>query len=214
MNLSIGLHSAGADGVADILTHSDRDLYRQKNSREEVSLEKLDAHLEDPELAIFSVAGKLLPPFITGIVMAGIMVAIMPTADSIILQTGTIASRDIYQRFFNKKADDKQMVMLLRMLVLVMGVIGYIIALVQPPGVFAIVVFTTSVLGSAFLPVYVCAVWWKKANTPGAIASMIGGAAIAFLWKVAGIGEATAIHPMFAGLIASIVLMIVVSLTT
>lgn len=171
-------------------------------------------NLEDPELAIFSVAGKLLPPFITGIVMAGIMAAIMSTADSILLQTGTIASRDIYQRFFNKKADDKQMVMVSRLLILVMAAIGYIIALVQPPGVFAIVVFTTSVLGSAFLPAYVCAVWWRKANTPGAIASMLGGALIAFLWKVAGWGAATAIHPMFAGLITSVVLMIVVSLAT
>ncbi len=171
-------------------------------------------HLKDPELAIFKVAEKLLPPAVTGIVMAAIMAAIMSTADSILLQTGTIASRDIYQRFFNKNATDKQMVMVSRGLVLAIGVIGYIVALVKPPGVFAIVVFTTSVLGSAFLPAYVAAVWWKKANTPGAISSMIGGAVVAFVWKVAGVDSVTAIHPMFAGLTVSILLMIIVSLAT
>jgi len=171
-------------------------------------------NLKDPELAIFSVAGKLLPPAVTGIVMAAIMAAIMSTADSILLQVGTISSRDIYQRFFNRNANDKQMVMVSRLLILSIGIIGYIVALLRPPGVFAIVVFTTSVLGSAFLPAYVCAVWWKKANTPGAITSMLGGAIVAFVWKVAAIDSATAIHPMFAGLVVSIVLMIVVSLLT
>ena len=64
------------------------------------------------------------------------------------------------------------MVMVSRGLVLAIGIIGYVIALVQPPAVFTIVIFATSVLGSAFAPAYVCAVWWKKANTPGAIASL------------------------------------------
>jgi sodium/proline symporter len=170
--------------------------------------------LADPEMAIFEVASALLPPAAVGIVMAAIMAAIMSTADSILLQVGTIASRDLYQRFFNPKADDKQMVLVSRLLVLVIGVVGFLVAIIQPPGVFAIVVFTTSVLGSAFLPVYVAAVWWKKANTPGAIASMSGGAAVAFFWKITGAAGATAIHPMFAGLVVSLVLIIVVSLAT
>ena len=171
-------------------------------------------NLEDPEMAIFQVANKLLPGAVVGIVMAAIMAAIMSTADSILLQVGTIASRDLYQRFFNKNADDKQMVVVSRLLVLIVGIVGFLVALIQPPGIFAIVVFTTSVLGSAFLPAYVCAVWWKKANTPGAIASISGGAAMAFLWQVTGASAATAIHPMFGGLVVSFILMFVVSLAT
>ncbi|MBN2048912.1 MAG: sodium/proline symporter [Spirochaetales bacterium] len=171
-------------------------------------------NLGDPEMAIFEVANKLLPGAVVGIVMAAIMAAIMSTADSILLQVGTIASRDIFQRFFKPDAGDKQMVLVSRLLVLLIGVIGFVVALLQPPGVFSIVVFTTSVLGSAFLPAYVCAVWWKKANTPGAISSIIGGAAIAFLWNVTGAAAATAIHPMFAGLVVSIVLIFLVSLAT
>ncbi len=171
-------------------------------------------NLDDPELAIFGVAKKLLPPAVTGVVMAAIMAAIMSTADSILLQTGTIASRDLYQRFFRRHATDQQMVRVSRLLVLAIAIIGYIVALVRPPGVFTIVVFTTSVLGSAFLPVYVCAVWWRKANTPGALASMTGGALVSFLWKVTGIDEATAVHPMLAGVATSTALIITVSLLT
>ena len=170
--------------------------------------------ISDPEMAIFQVAGKLLPAAATGLVMAAIMAAIMSTADSLLLQTGTIAARDLYERFVNPEASEKQMVMVSRGLVLVIACIGYFIALVEPPSVFNVVIFATSVLGSAFLPAYVCAVWWKKANTPGALASIIVGASTAFFWEFLEIAALTTIAPMVAGVFSSTLTMILVSLIT
>lgn len=170
--------------------------------------------LSDPEMAIFQVARQLLPAAATGIVMAAIMAAIMSTADSLLLQTGSIAARDLYERFFNPNASERQMVWVSRLLVLAIGLVGYLVALVQPPSVFGIVVFATSVLGSAFLPAYVCAVWWRQANTPGALASMVAGAGTALLWQLVGMDAATGLHAMLAGLLGSTASMIVVSLAT
>ena len=170
--------------------------------------------LNDPEMAIFEVANNLLPAAVTGLVMAAIMAAIMSTADSLLLQTGSIASRDLYERFINPNASDKQMVMVSRGLVLAVAVIGYAVALAEPPTVFSIVIFATSVLGSAFLPAYICAVWWRKANTPGALSSMIVGALVAFTWEYASLVETTQLHPMLTGLLSSATMMIVVSLAT
>ena len=170
--------------------------------------------LADPEMAIFETAQALLPPAVTGIVMAAIMAAIMSTADSILLQTGTVASRDVYQRFVNPNASDKQMVTVSRVMVLAIAVVGFVVAVVQPPGVFSIVIFTTSVLGSAFLPAYVCAVWWKGANAPGTLASMCGGAVTAFVWELVSLNEITGWHPMLAGVTVSAALMVAVSLAT
>ena len=170
--------------------------------------------LADPEMAIFEVAGQLLPTAVTGLVMAAIMAAIMSTADSLLLQTGSIASRDLYQRFINPEASERQMVWVSRGLVLLIGVAGYVVALVQPPTVFGIVIFVTSVLGSAFLPAYFCAVWWKKANTPGALVSMVAGATVALVWELVGLASVTSLHPMLAGLGSSTLAMIVVSLAT
>jgi sodium/proline symporter len=171
-------------------------------------------NLEDPELAIFQVAHTLLPAAATGIVMAAIMAAIMSTADSLLLQTGSIASRDLYERFINPKASDREMVMVSRGLVLAIGVVGYIIALVQPPAVFDIVIFATSILSSAFAPAFICAVWWKKANTPGAIASMVTGALTSFVWEVGSLADTTTLAPVTVGLLASTLTIIVVSLAT
>lgn len=170
--------------------------------------------LTDPEVAIFQAAQKLLPAAATGIVMAAIMAAIMSTADSLLLQTGSIAARDLYERFINPNASERQMVRVSRWLVLAIGVAGYFVAVIQPPTVFGIVVFVTSVLGSAFLPAYVCAVWWKRANAPGALASMVTGAGVAFLWQWAGLDSATGLHAMLAGLLSSSASMILVSLAT
>lgn len=170
--------------------------------------------LGDPEMAIFEVAATLLPAAVTGLVMAAIMAAIMSTADSLLLQTGSIASRDLYERFINPGASEKEMVMVSRGLVLLIAVVGYGVALVEPPSVFGIVVFTTSVLGSAFLPAYVCAVWWRKANAPGALASIVVGASLAFVWEFFGLAGSTQIHPMLAGLCASSLAMVSVSLAT
>ncbi|HXV62577.1 MAG TPA: sodium/proline symporter [Vicinamibacteria bacterium] len=170
--------------------------------------------LVDPELAILRVAQFVLPPAITGIVMAAIMAAIMSTADSLLLQTGSIASRDLYERFLNPRASERQMVLVSRGLVVSIGIIGYFVALVEPPAVAFIVIFATSVLGSAFAPAYICAVWWKKANTPGAIASMVAGAAVSIVWEVAKLADSTTLHPMFAGILASSFTIVVVSLAT
>ncbi len=170
--------------------------------------------LADPEMAIFEIAVKLLPAAVTGLVMAAIMAAIMSTADSLLLQTGSIASRDLYERFINPKATEKQMVAVSRGLVLIIAVIGYAVALVEPPTVFSIVVFATTVLGSAFLPAYVCAVWWRRANTPGALASIVAGATVAFVWEANGLVDSTQLHPMLAGVTTSTIAMVVVSLLT
>ena len=170
--------------------------------------------LADPEMAIFEVAGTLLPPAATGLVMAAIMAAIMSTADSLLLQTGSIASRDLYERFVNPRATEREMVMVSRTLVLAIAVVGYVVALYEPPTVFGIVIFATSMLGSAFLPAYFCAVWWKKANTPGALSSMVAGAATAFGWEYLNMVESTQMAPMTAGVIASTTTMVVVTLLT
>ncbi len=171
-------------------------------------------NLGDPEMAIFETAGLLLPAAVTGLVMAAIMAAIMSTADSLLLQTGSIASRDLYERFINPDASERQMVAVSRGLIVVIAVAGYVVALVEPPTVFDIVIFATSVLGSAFLPSYVCAVWWKKANTPGALSSMVVGASVAFLWEFFGLVTTTELAPMLTGSVASTITMIVVSLAT
>lgn len=171
-------------------------------------------NLDNPEMAIMEIAYVVLPPFAVGLVMAAIMAAIMSTADSLLLQTGTIAAHDIIGRFLKKNMNERTAVKVSRYTILVVALIGLTFALIRPPGVFEIVVFATSVLGSAFVPAYVCAVWWKKANAPGAIASMLAGAVGAIGAELLGLSESMGLDPMLVGIVLSTVAIIVVSLAT
>jgi SSS family transporter len=171
-------------------------------------------NLDNPELAIFEVAATVLPSFALGIVMAAIMAAIMSTADALLLQAGTIASHDLWARFRKGKVDERTSVQVSRITVIALGVIGVVLAIAEPPGVFEIVVFATSVLGAAFVPVYVCAVWWKKANTPGALASIIVGTVAAVTAQLVGSSDRIGFDPMGIGITCSVIAIVVVSLLT
>lgn len=157
----------------------------------------------DPELAIFATAEELLPTVALGIVMAGIMAAIMSTADSLLLQAGSIAARDVYQRFINPQMNDHQMVWVSRFIVLAIAVVGFFIALFEPPAVFDLVVFATAILGSAFAPAYIAAVWWPKANSVGAVASIVSGAVVAIVWEIGDLAGGTGLGSTLAGMVCS-----------
>lgn len=170
--------------------------------------------LDNPEMAIMEVASTVLPSYAVGIVMAAMMAAIMSTADSLLLQTGTIAAHDIIGRFVVRNMSERAAVWTSRITILIIGLIGLTFALIRPPGIFDIVVFATSVLGSAFAPVFVAAVWWKKANAPGAIASMLAGLVGAVSAEILGLAESAGLDPMLVGLISSTLALIVVTLAT
>lgn len=166
----------------------------------------------DPEMIVLDLAYKLLPTVLAAIVLVAIMSAIMSTADAQLMLMGTMLGRDIYQRYINKDATDKQLMTVSRACVLVVGVLSILIALIQPPGVFQIVVFSFSTLGSSFLPSYVGAVWWKRGNTTGCVWSMIVGCIVSIVWELAGFTTSLGIHTFFAGVVISAIVYIIGSL--
>lgn len=170
--------------------------------------------LENPELAIFEVASTVLPAFAVGIVMAAIMGAIMSTADALLLQAGTIASQDLWARFFQRTMSERTSVNVSRITILLLAAIAVALAITEPPGVFDVVVFATSVLGSAFVPAYICAVWWKKANTVGAISSMVVGTLASVVSELTGSTDGIGFDPMVIGIACSTITVILGSLLT
>ena len=90
------------------------------------------------------------------------MAAVMSTSDSLLMQAGTILSRDIYQRYIDKKADHRRMVLVSRLLILLVGIVGVVVAAVEPPTVFDLVIFGFGVLGNSFIVPYVASVSQKS----------------------------------------------------
>ena len=163
----------------------------------------------DKEMVIPSLAKMMFPGVITGIVLTAIMSAIMSTVAALMLLIATIVSIDFYKRWLRPDASDTRVVIVSKGTIIVVGIIGIVIAILNPPGVFDLVVDTFSFMGCAFLPSYVFAIWWKKANATGSILSMILGGATVQIWAHADLAVSTGMHQFFAGVIVSFLAMII-----
>ena len=103
-----------------------------------------------------------------------------------------------------------------RISVLCISLFGMVIAWNPDSSVFKIVSFAWAGFGAAFGPVVLLALFWKRSNLPGAIAGMVSGGLMVFLWKfvIAKLGGAFAIYELLPAFIFAIVVNVIVSLAT
>ena len=103
-----------------------------------------------------------------------------------------------------------------RISVIVISLFGMIIAWNPDSSVFKIVSFAWAGFGAAFGPVVLLALFWKRSNLQGAIAGMITGGVMIFVWKfvIAKLGGAFAIYELLPAFVIAIVVNVVVSLAT
>jgi sodium/proline symporter len=159
-------------------------------------------------------------PFIGGLFLCGILAAIMSTADSQLLITASSASKDIYQGVLSPKADDKKVLRVSRITVIVVAVLAYIIALDPNSSIMGLVSNAWAGLGAAFGPTIVLSLFWKRTNLPGAVAGIVSGGLTVMIWDyipfVGGqtLGDATGLYSLVVGFVVSLALIVIVSLCT
>lgn len=167
--------------------------------------------LGDVEMVIPSLAQLMFPGLISGIVLTAIMSAIMSTVAALMLLIATIISIDLYKRWLKPEATDKQVVFLSRASIIVVGIVGMIVALYAPPAIFSLVVDCFSLMSCTFLPSYVGAIYWKKGNATGSLASMISGFAVVEVWSQTTLEATTGLHQMLIGIVISTLCYIIFS---
>ena len=82
--------------------------------------------------------------------------------------------------------------------------------------VFGIVSFAWAGFGTVFGPVVLAALFWKRSNRNGALAGMIAGGVMVFVWKycVRPLGGAWNVYELLPAFIVAMLCLIVVSLAT
>ncbi|MBT3216244.1 MAG: sodium:solute symporter family protein [Candidatus Marinimicrobia bacterium] len=130
-------------------------------------------------------AHQLLPTFLGAVMMTTIVGIILSTADSFLLVPATTLMKDVYLEYINPKANQKKIVFLSRMLVLVLGIVAYIVSLgfAKSAGFFERALYAYTIYGAAITPSLVAALFWKGATKEGAVASILSGTFITLLWK-------------------------------
>lgn len=168
----------------------------------------------DPELISPLIGTELMNPIIGGIIVAGIVSAIMSTIDQQILTVVTTITRDFYKKMINKDASDKQVVTLGRWFVVIVGIVSIYLALKGGQSVYWFVLFAWSGLGAAFGPVAILSLYWKGMTKWGAFTSIIVGMVVTIIWNQTPALKAIIYELVPAFAIAFIAAIIVSKLTT
>lgn len=130
---------------------------------------------------------QILPPLLGAIMMTTIVGIIISTADSFLLVPATTLMRDVFLQYVDSEANEKKIVLLSRVLVLILGTIAYVVSLgfAKSAGFFEKALYAYTIYGAAITPVLVAALFWKKASKVGAIISIVSGTVTTLLWKEA-----------------------------
>ena len=153
---------------------------------------------------------------VAGIILAGILAATMSTADSQLLVAASSVSQDIAVGFLGIKLSGKKSLLVARLTVIGIALVGLLLAWNPNSSVFRVVSFAWAGFGAAFGPVMLLSLFWKRSNRAGAMAGMITGGAMVFLWKygLAPMGGAFAIYELLPAFIAALAANVIVSLLT
>jgi SSS family solute:Na+ symporter len=132
----------------------------------------------DPQQVFVKVAAAVCQPGIFGFVMAALTAALMSTADTLLNATSAIAVNDIYRPYIRPRADDKHYLVAARVVAIASAMIG--LASVPLFASFKSIYRAHGAFTATTTPPMAAAVmlgaFWKRFNTAGALAAILGGA--------------------------------------
>lgn len=132
--------------------------------------------IEVGDLAIPTITIEILPPVLAGIFIAGPLAAIMSTVDSMLILASATIIKDLMENSYIKvNVDNKSVKMISLILTAIIGVIVFALALNPPDLLVWINLFAFGGLEAAFLWPTILGLYWKKANSSGALWSSVIG---------------------------------------
>lgn len=147
----------------------------------------------DAELALPTMAMKLLHPVLIGVILAGIFAATISTADSLILSCSAAVTHDLIPHKI-----ERQWLIKLTTVLVAISALGF--ALLSKETVFSLVILSWSSMASSFCPLLIIYALGKKASTPTMILMALTGLGVALLWRY--VGWHNAVYEGMPGIIA------------
>ena len=132
-------------------------------------------------------------------VMAGILAATISSSDSYLLIASSAVSVNMYKGIIkkDKAVDEKKVMWVSRIVLILIAVIGVIIAWDEESVIFDIVSFAWSGFGATFGPIMLFSLFWKRTTRSGAIAGMVSGGVTVFVWKLVLNNMLSSVVPVF-----------------
>jgi SSS family solute:Na+ symporter len=160
----------------------------------------------DPETIFIFLSQQLFHPLIGGWLLAAILAAIMSTISSQLLVSASSLVEDAYRIYFYREASADTLLWVSRLSVLVVAVVAMMIALSADQSVLNLVSHAWAGFGSAFGPVILFALLWRRMTHQGAIAGVLTGAIVVMVWTYAPVmADGATLGSVFYGMIPGFV---------
>ncbi|MCX6270242.1 MAG: sodium/proline symporter [Bacteroidetes bacterium] len=143
----------------------------------------LPSQLKDAEQILPMLTVTLINPILAGVLLSGVVSAMMSTASSELIICSSSMSEDIYGNVVKKRMTDKRMISFNQILTLSVGVFAFLVILVIPDTIFRLVSYSWAGIGSSFGPALLLLLFWKRFSRAGVFASLIFGSLSAVAWK-------------------------------
>jgi cation/acetate symporter len=141
-----------------------------------------------------------MPYVIAGLVAAGGLAAALSTADGLLLAIANALSHDIYYKMISPNASTATRLVVARILLVLVAIAAAYTASTKPADILSMVAWAFSLAAAGIFPALVMGIWWKRANTAGAIAGMILGFGICLYYLVGTRYYAVSFHEMWSWL--------------
>ncbi len=170
-------------------------------------------HFSDVEKIMPYIANTLLPSWLAGIFISGAIAAMMSTADSQLLVISSSVVEDFYHKTLGKELSKRFMLNFSRIITVLVGSIGFIIAITSKKLIFTLVSYAWAGLGSSFGPALLLMLKWKKTTKQGALAGMLTGTISTIVWSSISVLD-NFISVRFISFVLAFLAVVVVSLMT
>jgi solute:Na+ symporter, SSS family len=170
---------------------------------------------DSPREIIPLTARQGLPAIFGALLMGGIFAKVISTANNYLFSPATNLMHDVYERFINPKATGRQSLLMSRGLVVALGILALLLA-AQFTSVLNAALYAYTIYGSAVTPAVMAVFFWNRTTTAGAVSSIIAGTVVTAGWNIAQVMKWTTsdLDAVYPAVIASVVLLVVVSLAT
>ncbi len=182
----------------------------------------------DPASVVLQAARHMVPAPVGLLLLAAACMVVISTGMNYLLSPSTNIMRDIYQRFMNPDADQKKMVALQKVFIVVLGLCAFLMVFIPTAlrlniSVLKYAYFAYTLYGVAITPALLAALAWKRATKAGGLASILSGAIMALIFEIVipyGFpsvlmnGDPWGIPSIYPALFVSILMLIVVSYMT
>jgi len=138
--------------------------------------------VENVEMILPFMLTELLPGWLVGILLAGILAAIMSTASSQLLVVSTSICEDILHKVMGLKLNEKQLVLISRISVSVVGLIGLVIGLMSKSLIYVVIGWAWAGVGNSFAAAILLTFFWKRMSGAGVIAALLTGFISTIIW--------------------------------